>query len=169
MLVVPSYITTHNANITRHPVIGFELQFSTIIRIATHGVVWNGMSFFKAGLKATNFKTERGGIQSGRIEFINQNFTYTNIVFAEAYSGIPVNGYLWWGDGPFASGDEIKFFKGEIVRPVNVYDTIVFELATLASAARQIPSFTASPPDINYLPYPGQVFSWKGDQYEVIY
>ena len=169
MLVVPAYVLTHNANVVRHPVIGFEINFESTVRIATHAILWNGSPFVKAGLKATNFKTLKGGIQSGKIEFINDDFVYTDIIFAEAHKGVSVSGYLWWGDGPFSTGDEIKFFAGEIVKPVKIFDTIVLELSTLAKEARQIPTYTPSPPDINYLPYPGQVFQWEKDNYEVAY
>ena len=169
MLVLQSYINTHIGNTVRHPVIGFELMFSTPVRIATHAITWDSKVFLKAGLQATNFKTGKGGIQSGQIEFINDDFVYTSIVFAEAHNGVPVNGYLWWGDGPFAAGDEIKFFEGEVVRPTKLYDTVAFLLATLAPEARQIPTYTPGPPDVNYLPYPGQVFKWEGDNYEILY
>lgn len=169
MLTLPGVIDTHISNTTRHPKIGFELQFSVLIRIANSQVVWDNKTFIKAGVNATNFKTGKGGIQTGRIEFINDQFVYTSLMFAESNSAIKVLGYLWWGDGPFDVGDEIPFFKGEIVKPVKVHDTIVLDLATVAVQARQIPEFTPGPPDINYLPYPNQIYNWEGENYQVVY
>jgi hypothetical protein len=169
MLTLPSIINTRISGTVRHPVIAFELGFSTLIRVANHSITWDGKTFTKAGLEPSLFKTGKGGIQTGRIEFINEDFAFTSLIFAESTESISANGYIFYGDGPFNLGDEIHFFKGEIVRPVRVYDTVMFDIATIATAARQVPDFTPSPPDINHLPYPGQTFTWEGQPYEVLY
>ena len=169
MLIAPAYILTHITNTVRAPKIGFQMDFSVPIRVATDTLVWNGLSFQKAGLQVRRFNTGKGGIQSGTIDFINKDFTYTGLIMNEFESGISITGYLWWGDGPFSLGDEIQFFKGEIVRPLALYDTVSFEIATVAPQGREIPTYTPTAPDINFLPYPGQVWWWEGDRYEVLY
>lgn len=160
---LPPYVNVHIASNIRRPRIAAKIYFSSPIRISNAELTYLGEVYVNAGLEVKRLRTEKGGVQTVEIAFLNDNYVYTPTILAEMKNAIRVQMWKFYGDGPFVKGDGIPIFDGELIKPRSL-DPIRVVAATKAVAALWTPSITLGPPDVNFLPYPGEVFIWEGER-----
>ena len=159
---------TEIAKVVRSPRTLVKIVYSAgTIRLSSgENVTWDSQSWLQSGVKVKNVKTGKGGIQTARVEIINEDNLYSEIAILGQFNFQEVTIWEYYGLNP-ALADPVKRFYGEIVKIPSMGGTIVFDCATIGGVTKRLPNLTLGSPDLNHMPYSGQTIAIGREIYTV--
>ena len=138
------------------------------IRLATGDTItWDGKTFVKSGLKVSSVKTGKAGVQTCRIEIIDTDHIFKELILSTGFIFREVTYWKVYGEQPYAAGDPIKAFNGEIISVPKMKETVMFNCMTTNAAQRKAPIVLLGPPEVKHMPRPGQKILIGREMYTV--
>lgn len=160
--------TAEIAKAVRSPRSLVQIVYSAgTIRLATgENVTWNSQSWLQSGVRVKNIKSGKGGIQTARVEIINEDNLYSEIAALGQFNFQEVTIWEYYGLNP-ALADPVKRFHGEIVKIPSMDGTIVMDCATIGGVTKRLPNLTLGSPALNHMPYSGQTIAIGNEIYTI--